>query len=180
MLAVASDPTGPSAEAFRMLRGNLEFVAVDVELKSILFTSARQGEGKTTTAGNLALMLARAGKRVIVVDCDLRRPRLHTYFGLQNKTGLSTLLTGHGTVADTLRSVAVPTAGEVDAGVDKVEGREWIYVLTAGPVPPNPGEIVASQRLRDLLATLAADCDLLLIDCLRSSRWAMPRRWHAR
>ena len=164
-LAVASDPSGPTAEAFRMFRSNLEFVAVDGELTSILFTSAQQGEGKTTTAGNLALMLARAGRRVIVVDCDLRRPRMHTYFGLPNKAGVSTLLTGHGTIAGTLQKVAVPTAGEVDAGVDKVESREWIAVLTAGPVPPNPGEIVASQHLRDLLSELSGECDLLLVDC---------------
>ena len=164
-LAVAGDPSGPSAEAFRMLRGNLEFVAVDGELSSILFTSAEQGEGKTTTVGNLALMLARAGKRVIVVDCDLRRPRLHTYFGLPNNTGVSTLVTGHGSITETVQTVAVPTAGERLAGVDKVEGCEWIAVLTAGPVPPNPGEIVASQRLRDLLGMVSTDCDLLLVDC---------------
>jgi Mrp family chromosome partitioning ATPase len=75
------------------------------------------------------------------------------------------LVTGHGSIAETVQKVAVPTAGERLAGVDKVEGLEWISVLTAGPVPPNPGEIVASQRLRDLLGMVAADCDLLLVDC---------------
>jgi capsular exopolysaccharide synthesis family protein len=159
-LEVVSDPAGPMAEAFRMFRGNLDFVNVDGQVSSIIFSSAMQGEGKTTTLCNLAVTLARAGKRVVVADCDMRRPRVHRYFDLDNRNGLSTVVTGHTTIDESLRRVAVVApdrSGRTDA-------MGSVAVLTAGPVPPNPGEIVASRRLSEILGELEARGDLVLID----------------
>ena len=97
-LQVVSQPQGPVSEAFRMVRSNLEFVDVDGDVKSILFTSCSQSEGKTTTVCNLAVTLARSGKHVIVVDADLRRPHVHTMFKLQNRVGISTVVTGQSSL----------------------------------------------------------------------------------
>lgn len=155
-----NDPVGPNAEAYRIFRGNLEFADIDGAAHTIMLTSAVQGEGKSTTASNLAVAAALGGKRVILVDADLRRARLHRLFGLRNTQGLTTVLTGHAALSECLQEVPLPTAAaDADAG-----GGGQLRVLTAGPLPPNPGEIAASQRLADFLASLATVADLVLID----------------
>ena len=165
-LAVLKEPEGASAEAFRMLRGNLEFVNVDGEVSTFLFTSPTQGEGKTTAVCNLAVTLARTGKRVIVVDCDLRRPRVHAYFNLANREGVSTVVAGRSNLAEVLQPVAVPMHDERSEGrsAGPDGGARSIHVLTSGPLPPNPGEIAASRKLASLLAELERNCDVLLVD----------------
>lgn len=156
LLQVVSEPQGPLSEAFRMVRGNLEFVNVDEDLKTILFTSCAQSEGKTSTVCNLAVTLARAGKNVVVVDADLRRPRVHTLFRLQNRIGVSTVVTGQSTLEESLQRI--PGAPEQGMQVGS------LGILTSGPVPPNPGELVASRRLTAVIATLADQADVVLVD----------------
>jgi len=168
-LVTLRHPDGQVAESFRMVRTNLDFMAVDAEVRSIVLTSCQQGEGKSVAVANLAVSMAMAGKKIIVVDADLRRPRLHRYFGLENSRGLSTVATGQDELLSALQPMAVePTLKGLPtdfrtwaAGTD---ARSRLYVLTSGPIPPNPGEIVASRRFEAVLEELAGECDLLLID----------------
>jgi tyrosine-protein kinase len=154
-----TDPVGPNAEAYRIFRGNLDFADIDGGLRTLMITSAVQGEGKSTTAANLAVAAALSGKRVIVVDADLRRATLHRAFGLKNKIGLSSVLTGRSTLAESLHKISLPTTGDEAPGE-----RRGLAVLTSGPLPPNPGEIAASQRLADFLVSLTKLADLILVD----------------
>lgn len=142
-------PRSPITEAFRTLRTNVEFASVDTPLKTLLVTSALQGEGKTTTAANLAVVFAQAGKRVLLVDADLRKPGVHRILDLPNETGLSTLL-----LRDASEAIRVIQPTEVPG----------LRVLTTGPLPPNPAELIGSQRFRNLLAHLEASFDLLILD----------------
>jgi non-specific protein-tyrosine kinase len=169
-LVVLHDPDSPGAEAFRVLRGNLDFVGVDGEVRSILITSCTQGEGKTSTACNLAVALAMAGKRVVVVDADMRRPRVHGYFGLPNRTGLSTVVAGKARLGEALQVVVLPDQGTASGGgeaqisADAEAQSKRIYVITSGPIPPNPGEIVTSKHLEAVLAELVKGSDMVLVD----------------
>ena len=106
-LVTLTEPDGASAEAFRMLRTNLAFVNVDGDLRSIVLTSCLQGEGKSVTIANLAVTLAQGGSKVIVVDADLRRPRMHKYFGIENQFGVSTVVTGQSQLMESLQAVSV-------------------------------------------------------------------------
>ncbi|GAA4284570.1 polysaccharide biosynthesis tyrosine autokinase [Brevibacterium daeguense] len=138
----------PRAEAFRRLRTNLRFVQVDDPVNSVLVTSAVAGEGKTTTSINLALVMAQAGKRIALVDADLRRPRVAETLGLENSAGLTTALIGAADVFDLLQPW----------------GQDELYVLTAGEIPPNPAELLDSRAMQRLLGALTADFDLVIID----------------
>ncbi|NLE22721.1 MAG: hypothetical protein GX624_08085, partial [Actinobacteria bacterium] len=169
-LVTMQHPDGHVAEAFRMVRTNLDFMAVDAEVRSIVLTSCMKGEGKSVTVSNLAVSMAMAGKKIIVVDADLRRPRQHTYFGLANEKGLSTVASGKHELAESLVriDVAHPGGGEGaaqfkdwSAGTD---ARSALYVLPSGPIPPNPGEIVASRRFSAILDDLCKEADLVLVD----------------
>lgn len=165
-LPVLADPSGVSAEAFRMLRSDLDFVSVDAKVSSMLITSCTQGEGKTSTVCNLGVTLARAGKRVIIVDADLRRSKVHSYFDLPNTVGLSTVISGRTELQDAVHSIPLPVVDDTAAGND--EGMRWqadrLRVITSGPLPPNPGEIVTSKRLASLIQALTQWCDLVLVD----------------
>ena len=153
---VVNEPQGAISEAFRMVRGNLEFLDVDGDLRTILFTSCSKSEGKTSTVCNLAVTLARAGKNVVVVDADLRRPRVHTLFQLQNRIGVSTVVTGQSSLEESLQRIpGAPQQGEQMGSLD---------VLPSGHLPPNPGELVASRRLGTLIAELAGQADIVLVD----------------
>jgi succinoglycan biosynthesis transport protein ExoP len=167
-LAVVQHPDGRAAEAFRMLRGNLEFVNVDGTSKSILVTSCKQGEGKSLTVANLGAALALAGKRVIVVDGDLRRPQMHKYFSLPNEAGLSTVLSGQTTLADSLQAVALAPEtmhGGNGAGPQAPAPTQgMLLVLTSGTLPPNPGELIASKKFGILLEHLRTEADVVLVD----------------
>lgn len=154
-----NDPVGPNAEAYRIFRGNLEFADIDGGVRTLMVTSAVQGEGKSTTAANLAAAAAMSGKRVIIVDADLRRATLHRVFGVKNTVGLSSVLTGRSTMSESLHKIDLPVTGNEEAGVQR-----GLAVLTSGPLPPNPGEIAASQRLADVIASLTALADLVIVD----------------
>lgn len=169
-LVVALDPSGRSAEAFRILRGNLDFIDLDKEVSSLIVTSCSPEEGKTSTVGNLAISMSRAGLRVVVVDVDLRRPRVHRYFGVDNDVGVTSVVAGRASLSESLKPfvVSVPEAelrdGEDDSGVAARSGANRLYILTSGPLPPNPGDIVISKRFDSLIADLEAEFDMVLID----------------
>jgi len=152
-LITLEQPKSPIAEAYRTLRTNVQFTAVDGETKTILVTSAGPNEGKSATTANLAVSLAQAGKSVLIVDADLRNPTQHRLFGLSNSQGLSTALALDRPLADLWQEV-------ISEGV-LLEG---LKVLTAGPIPPNPAELLGSKRMRRFLADLRTGFDTVLID----------------
>lgn len=148
-LATILYPRSPAAEAYRTLRTNIEFAAVEAPVRAILVTSSVPGEGKTTTAANLAAVFAQAGKRTVLVDCDLRKPGVHRIFGLPNATGLTTMLRNErAELADVAQSTE----------------QESLRVVTTGPLPPNPAELVRSERMRAALGRIAADADYVIVD----------------
>jgi Mrp family chromosome partitioning ATPase/capsular polysaccharide biosynthesis protein len=168
-LAVLVDPHGGLAEAFRMLRGNLEFVGVDRNIRSLLVTSCLQGEGKTSTVCNLAVTLARAGKNVVVIEADLRRPKVHKYLGLANQVGVSNVVSGQVTIDAAVQEATIDaTVPEPDGngrGPSSASGSGGrLRVLTAGVLPPNPGEIVASAAVGTLIAEFSQHADYVLVD----------------
>ena len=181
-LAVVHDPGGSAAEALRLLRSNLDYLNVDGTLSSVLVTSCIRGEGKSVTVCNLAATLALGGKDVVVVDGDLRRPRVHTYFGLPNAAGLSTVVSRKTTLAEALQTYELPLSdwqaggngaqasgnghkpsgnGSQPASLDR---RGSLRVLTSGPLPPNPGELIASETFGQTVAELVAQSDIVLVD----------------
>lgn len=141
------------AEAYRGLRANISFSSIDRPVKSILVTSAWPREGKTTTVINLGIILAQAGPRVIIVDADFRRPSLHHAFGFvpngkKTPPGLSNVIAGTAQ----LGAVLMPT------------GFDRMLVVPAGTIPPNPNELLSSQRMKAVLAALADQADFVLLD----------------
>jgi capsular exopolysaccharide synthesis family protein len=148
-LITVSEPRSPISEAYRTLRTNLDFVSLDQALKTLVVTSARVGEGKSSTLANLAVVSAQAGRKVILVDADLRRPTLHQVFGLDNETGLTTAIMDDAALA----SPPLQTTG--------VEG---LSVLTSGPLPPNPAELMGSRRMEEVIAALAEQADQVFFD----------------
>ena len=143
---------GAAEEAFQTLRASLTYFNVDRQIKSVLITSPSQGDGKTTVATNLARAMARAGKDVILVDADLRRPQVASRFHVPGAAGLGGVLVGETGLSEAF----------VEPEVDTLAGR--LRVLPAGPPPPNPSELLASQRMTRLLEKLTEVCDLVIVD----------------
>ena len=144
-----TEPFSPSAEAYRNLRTSVRFMALDRQLKLIQVTSPRPGDGKTTTASNLAVAAARSGQRVLLIDCDLRKPQVHASFGLDNHEGFTTVLLGEAT----LPKVA-----------QRVDGEGNLLVVTSGPLPPDPSELLAGDSVRRTLGRLGDTVDLVILD----------------
>lgn len=142
------DPRSPMAESFRTLRTNINFSAVDRELKMLLVTSPHMGEGKSTASANLAVVMAQAGQETLLVDCDLRKPVLHKFFDLPNGQGLTNLL-----------SEDLPLEKLVQPTV-----QDKLKVLTSGPIPPNPAEMLGSRRMERFLKELRSRYDRIIID----------------
>src|ERR1035437_7528442 len=142
-------PPSPVAETYRALRTNIEFASVDAPLRTLMVTSALPQEGKTTTAGNLAIVFAQGGSRVLLVDADLRKPGAHSLFGLPNQHGLTTLFRDEA-------ATVTEVAGETELANLKV--------VTSGPLPPNPAELLGSKRWLAILERLKAEADLVIID----------------
>jgi Mrp family chromosome partitioning ATPase/capsular polysaccharide biosynthesis protein len=174
-LFVLTDPAGDGAESIRMLRTNLEFLSLDPGVSVLAIVSPGKGDGKTITAANLAVAMALSGKRVIAVDADLRQPDLHTAFGLSNHVGgVGDVIRGRLTVSAALRQVTLPLwANNAGTLVRPLPGPKTsndvsgpdLQVLTAGSVPPNPGEVVGSRRFGALLRELRQmDVDCVLVD----------------
>lgn len=147
-LVTREQPKSAVAEAYRTLRTSISFLAAQRGLKVLMITSPAAGEGKTTTAANLALVLADAGKRVVLVSADLRKPRIHRFFGLQNEIGLSSVL------AEEIQ----PWEAILDPGVENLR------VLLSGPVPSRPAELLQSDQMGEILAGLREVADYVIID----------------
>jgi non-specific protein-tyrosine kinase len=148
-LVVRDMPRSPGAEAYRVLRTNLQFSSVDEPLATLLVTSAGPGEGKSTTTTNLAIAMAQGDKRVILVDADLRRPSQHRLLHLVNNVGLSTaLLDKSRDPAVYLQDTTVPN----------------LRVMTTGPIPPNPAELLSSARMHEMIELLKGEADVVLFD----------------
>lgn len=145
------DPGSIASEAYRSLRTSLQFIGLRQDVGTLLMTSPMASEGKTTTLANLAVTLSRAGRRVVCVDCDLRRPRLNEFFGLANDVGFTSVLLGDEPLSAALKTVNVGTAGE-------------LRVLPSGPLPPNPAELLGTRRVAELLQALRSDADIVLLD----------------
>lgn len=146
---VANHPRHPVAEAFRSLRASLEFAAVDRSLKTLLVTSADTQEGKTSVASNMALVMAQSGKKVVLVDTDLRKPNLHEFFGISNEYGLSDLFRGRMALQNVMRIW---------------QKDERVAVITAGMEPPNPAELLGSKSMSQILASLVEVSDIVILD----------------
>lgn len=138
----------PRAESFRQIRTNLQFATVGQSSKAVLVTSSLPGEGKSTTATNLAISMAQAGQTVALVDADLRRPQVHQYLGLEGNAGLTTALIGEADVNDLLQPW----------------GDDDLYVLTSGKLPPNPSELLGSEAMKTLIQRLEHAFDAVIID----------------
>ncbi|HHU64131.1 MAG TPA: CpsD/CapB family tyrosine-protein kinase [Clostridiales bacterium] len=142
------DPKSPFVEAYKTLRTNIQFANPDKDIKTIMLTSAGPGEGKSTTVCNLALTIAQSEKKVLVIDADLRRSNVHKIFNLPNLNGLTTLLTDDININAVLSFIDVPN----------------LYVLTSGPKPPNPSELLGSRKMKALLEKMKEEFDMVLID----------------
>jgi capsular exopolysaccharide synthesis family protein len=146
-LVMLTEPHSPAAEAYRSLAANLQFAYSDRQLQTIGITSSAAGEGKSTTVANLAIALAQTGRRLIIVDADLRRPGQHTLFGLDREEGLANVLLGE--------NAQLPLRDTPVAGV---------RLLTSGPMPANPLEVLGSRRFDQVLALARAQADFVLVD----------------
>jgi polysaccharide biosynthesis transport protein len=142
-------PRSSLAEAYRTLRTNIEFASVDAPIRTLLVTSSTPGEGKTVTAANLAVVFAQVGRRVLLVDADLRKPGIHLIFDLPNVHGLTSLLRSDEVSLDALAHVTE---------------QENLRILTTGPLPPNPAELLGSQRMRVILDRFKTEEDLVIFD----------------
>ena len=147
-LLVQDDPTSPRAEAFRAFRTNLQFLKVEGNPRSFVFTSAGPAEGKSTTAANLAIAIAQAGSTVCLVDGDLRKPRVADLMGVEGAGGVTDILIGRVTLAEALQGWGQPN----------------LVVLPAGHRPPNPSELLGSQEMGDLISNLKAQFDYVIVD----------------
>lgn len=147
-LLTQAAPQSPRAESFRQLRTNLQFAHVSHHSKTVLVTSSMPGEGKSTTATNLAIAMAQAGQSVALIDADLRRPMVANYLGLERNAGLTTALIGKADVDDLLQPW----------------GSDELYVLTSGQIPPNPSELLGSEKMKQLIIRLENAFDAVVID----------------
>jgi tyrosine-protein kinase len=164
-LIMQDDPTGPHAEAFRILRTNFELANFETEVRTVMLTSAVEKEGKSTTVANLALVLARAGRRVTLVDLDLRSASLHRFLGLDSEPGVTDVALGDVPLAGTAIPVDLggPAAPRTNlGGYGLPEGS--LHFLPVGSLPSNPGEFIARLRLAPILDELEEKSDIVLID----------------
>ena len=146
-LVTITDPRSPASEAYRALRTNLSFYSLDKPLRTLIVTSPAAGEGKSTTAANLAVTMAQSGRRTILVDCDLRRPTLHELFGLPMSPGLT--------------NVVMEEGGELPLQQTAVDN---LWLLSSGPKPPNPADMLGALRMEQIIAQLAERAEMVLFD----------------
>ena len=144
-----SAPRSSAAEAYRSLRTTVQFAGLERPVNVIAITSPTAGEGKTTALANLAVVVAGAGRRVVMLDCDLRRPRIHHFFGLSNEVGFTSWMVGDAPLSSALQ---------------EVPGIRRLSLMASGPIPPNPSELLSSRRFPELVRTLQSEGALVLID----------------
>lgn len=142
------NPKSPMAEAFRTLRTSIHFSSMNNPLKTLLVTSTGPEEGKSTTLSNLAVVFAQAGSKVLVVDCDLRKPVQHKIFNTGNKYGLTSVLVNEISLMEAIKATVV----------------EGLSLLTSGPIPPNPSELIGSQRMQAVLNEISSMFDYVFFD----------------
>lgn len=147
-LVTHSNPRSPVSEAYRQLRTNIQYSSPDKPIRTLLATSTNPEEGKSTTLANLAVAIAQSEKRVMVLDCDLRRPNLHELFGVPNVSGLTSLMVDGGAIDTVVQ----------ESGIKNLE------IITSGPRPPNPSELLGSNRMEEILGQLRDRADYVLID----------------
>jgi protein-tyrosine kinase len=147
-LITVINPKSPISEAYRSLRTNIQFSAIDHQMKVLMVASAKSGEGKTTTITNLAVTYAQEGKKVLLIDGDLRKPSLHQVFQQSNRTGLTSALINNQHISEVIR----------DTNVDNLS------LITSGPIPPNPSEILGSHRMQQLLDEMKEQFGVILFD----------------
>jgi polysaccharide biosynthesis transport protein len=179
-LVMLADPNSPQAEAFQMLRANIDFAGLGREIRSIMITSCVDEEGKSTTSANLAVALARNGARVALVDLDLRRPSLAGFFDLPRDTpGLTQVVIGNVDLEETLVPISLYEAFGKDGGRQRdsrahpgATPNGSLHLLTAGPIPPNPGEFIGSTAVAHILLQLRSQFDRVVIDTAPALRVA--------
>ncbi|WP_088042779.1 CpsD/CapB family tyrosine-protein kinase [Bacillus sp. EAC] len=143
-----TNPKSPGAEQYRTVRTNIQFSSIDKELRTMLVTSSEPSEGKTTTIANLAVTYANQGNKVLLVDADLRKPQIHSLFQVENFEGLSSVIVQNKLVSDVAQKTKI----------------ENLSVLTSGPIPPNPSELLSSSKMKKLVESLKTEYDMILFD----------------
>lgn len=141
-------PKSPIAEQFRTVRTNIQFSSVDKELQTVIVTSSGPAEGKSTTTANLAVVFAQQGKRVLLIDADLRKPTVHYTFRAENHIGLSNVLTRQTSLGEAVTTTA----------------QDKLWVLPSGPIPPNPSELLGSKGMKNLLEQVKDEYDVVILD----------------
>lgn len=152
------NPKSSIAESYRTLRTNIQFASIGKEVKSILVTSTQPGEGKTTTAANLAVVMGQAGKNTVYVDGDLRRPTGWETFQLHNLKGVTSYLVGNDALDDIIQTTDIPN----------------LSIITSGPIPPNPAELLGSKEMGQFIEELKTRFDMVIIDSAPSLAVADP------
>lgn len=142
------DSKSPASEQFRTIRTNIQFAAVDQDMRTVMVTSPGPGEGKSTTAANLAVVMAQQKKKVLLIDADMRKPTVHYTFRTNNTKGLTNVLTNQLTLEEAISFTEV----------------EHLHVLSSGPVPPNPAELLSSRALKDLVHLALQSYDMIVFD----------------
>ena len=148
------DPKSPVSETFRTLRTNIQFMNSNRRLRSLLVTSTMPGEGKSWVASNLAVTFAQAGKRVALIDADMRKGRLYSIFGVEPRPGLSNYLSGYYENQESVN---------IDKYLKQTDVNN-LYIIPAGNIPPNPSELLVRRQMRNLLEQLKNQVDLVIID----------------
>ena len=147
MFIVDKLPKSITAESYRSLRTNIQYSSIDKQVKTLVVTSSNAGEGKSTVAGNLAYTFFQSGKRVLIIDCDLRKPSLHRKFNVSNEVGLTDVLVG---------------TSELNKVMKKIDDN--LYLLTTGTLPPNPAEIIGSNTMENFLEECKINFDYIILD----------------
>ena len=147
MFIVDKLPKSITAESYRSLRTNIQYSSIDKQVKTLVVTSSNAGEGKSTVAGNLAYTFFQSGKRVLIIDCDLRKPSLHRKFNVSNEVGLTDVLVG---------------TSELNKVMKKIDDN--LYLLTTGTLPPNPAEIIGSNTMESFLEECKINFDYIILD----------------
>jgi succinoglycan biosynthesis transport protein ExoP len=148
-LITMAEPRSPVSEAFRAIRTNLQFASVDKPIQKLLVTSPSPADGKTTVAANLGVAMAQGGKKVALIDADMRRPRIHKVMDIPNRMGLSSLF--------------VQSEISLDGSMQKTKS-DGLYIITSGDLPPNPAELLGSDKLAEILNMVAKETDLVILD----------------